>query len=76
MKHTIVTHSYMPAQPPFDTLTEARLTLKNWVAQSLKQCKTRMGSAFKHKLSEDSYSITLGQDPRSALWTTHTIVSA
>ena len=39
----------------------------------LKRARARYGRAFLHKFN-DSYTITLGADPRSALWTSIALV--
>jgi len=43
--------------------------------QELKRAKAKYGDAYLHKLGDGSYSITLGSDRRSSLWTSVSLVS-
>lgn len=55
------------------TLKQARMELKNLVAESMDKCRLRFGRATKHKVDDFTYRITIGRDFRSALYANHTI---
>lgn len=59
--------------PQFATLTEAQAHLKEIVSEELQSAKRKSREATKHKLGKDNYSITLGRDRQSALWSSHYI---
>lgn len=61
--------------PEYPTLREARKNLSALLAEELAKAKRKSKTARKHKLGADNYSITLGSDPRSALWGQHGIIS-
>jgi len=50
-------------------LKECRAQLRAIARGELKACRTRYKSGRLHKLSADSYSVTIGQDRNSNLWT-------
>jgi hypothetical protein len=71
-EHTIVSVGYEMG-PTFPNILDARAELKGILAEELKKARSVSETARKHKAGKDSYSITLGSDPKSALWSAHTI---
>lgn len=61
--------------PEFNTLPAARAYLRGLVAEELANARRKSKTARKHLLGRDSYSITLGSDSRSALWSQHNIAN-
>lgn len=50
-------------------LRDAKAQLRAMADGNLRACRTRFKSGRKHRVNSHSYLITVGRDPRSALWT-------
>jgi hypothetical protein len=61
--------------PEFSTIEAARAELKTLVECSLSKARLISKQSRKHKLGADSYSITLGSDAKSNLYSVHYISS-
>ena len=59
--------------PEFETLAEAEKHLAKIVSEQLENCRRRYKCGTKHRLGDHSYSITLGTDHRSQLYSQHHI---
>jgi hypothetical protein len=71
-EYTIVSVGY-EVGPTFPEIKVARAELKAILDEELRKARAVSKTARKHKLGQDSYSITLGSDPRSTLWSAHAI---
>lgn len=58
----------------FPTLPEAGAAFRALKAEELRKCRSRYGKAYYHAASRGAGSVTLGPDPRSALWLSFAIV--
>lgn len=67
-KYYLAQSGRLPVEIEAKTLSEAKSIVSEVATEERKLAKRRFGSAFKHG-SDGCYSITLGKDPRSSLWT-------
>jgi hypothetical protein len=59
----------------FKTIAEAKKALHELVTESLSRAKRLSEQSTKHKLSDRSYSITLGKNSNSRLYAAHCILT-